>query len=228
MDLDRMLALDVALHAATLAAVLVYFGRAWAARLRREPGIVVPALAAGVPAGLLYLIAGAGPVEAVKGSLLLLGAAFLAAGAFLAYVSLSRRRAAPNESGFVPRGRLGLVAVAAVGCAQAAALFPGVSRSGVTIGAGLLGGLGREAAFEFSFMAGAPLMLGALAVKARDVVGLAGADGLSLAAGAAVAFASGLAALAGLRRLVTRRALWPFGLYTAALGIVCMLLGTGG
>ena len=231
--LEDNVALDVALHAATLASIAVYFGRAWTKRIRAEPRLAALALAAGVPTGALYLAAGES-VEAAKGNVWVVAAMFIVSGAFLITASLavSRIHVTPDggqggASGF-PRGGRGIAAVAGVGVAQAAALFPGVSRSGSTIGAGLLTGLSREAAFEFSFLMVTPVLTGAIAVKARGIGGIAAASGGALALGSFVAFASGLAALALLRRVVTGGRLWAFGLYTIALGMVCFGLAAGG
>jgi undecaprenyl-diphosphatase len=229
LGLEEALALDVALHAATLAAVLVYFGRGWAGRLRARPGLAALALLACVPAGVLYLAAG-GIFETAKSSLPAVGAAFVIAGGFLVFASLRTRKKEPTRemSPQVPPGRRGVIDVVAIGCAQAVALFPGASRSGVTIGAGMLRGLTREAAFEFSFLAGAPLMAGALVVKARGVGGIAASSPAGLAVGAAVAFGSGLAALWALRRVVARGRLWAFGAYAVCVGLGCLIWTIGG
>jgi undecaprenyl-diphosphatase len=233
-DLEDNVALDVALHAATLASIAVYFGRAWVRRIRAEPRLAALALAAGVPTGAFYLAAG-DSVEAAKGNIWLVATMFIISGAFLITASLAAPRihVLPDDGGQggasrFPRGRQGLAAVAGVGIAQAAALFPGVSRSGSTIGAGLLTGLSREAAFEFSFLMVTPILTGAMVVKMRGIGGIAAASGGALAAGSFVAFASGLAALALLRRVVTGGRLWAFGLYTIVLGIVCFGLAAGG
>lgn len=225
------LAMDVALHAATLAAVFVYFGRAWAAKyLRRR--YAAPVLLAALPAAALYLAAGERCIARAKTSLIALGAAFIAGGAVILFASVRTRnrgrRAAPGPSGaggeaaagYPPGPRRAL----AIGAAQALALFPGLSRSGMTISAGLLGRLSPAEAFEFSFLAGAPLMLGALLVKLGDVRELARAAGPELFAGGAVAFGAGLGALFLLRHAVVRGRLAPFGLYTAGLGAALLIL----
>src|SRR5258708_38007605 len=65
-----------------------------------------------------------------------------------------------------------------IGAAQAMALFPGISRSGITIATGMLLGLGREAAARFSFLMAVPVIAGAGVWKARTLVGagLSGAE----------------------------------------------------
>jgi undecaprenyl-diphosphatase len=233
-DMEDNVALDVALHAATLVSIVVYFSRAWLKRVRAEPRLAMLAVAAGVPAGVLYLAAG-DSVEAAKGNIWIVGAMFIIAGGFLAFASLAAPRMYANSADTTagdaqrfPSGKRGLVAVAGVGIAQAVALFPGISRSGSTIGAGLLTGLTREAAFEFSFLTATPLLAGAILVKAREIGGIAASSGGPLALGSGVAFVSGLAALVLLRRVVTGGKLWIFGLYTIAVGIVCFGLAAGG
>jgi len=236
--LDDILALDVMLHAATLAAMLVFFARAWIRRIVAHPRLGLLALAAGVPAGLAYLAVRDEGVEAVKAQLWAVGVCFLAGGAFMTVASLCSKRmhrdsdgAAPggnDVSGLVHNGPRGLLDALAIGLAQAVALLPGVSRSGATISAGLLAGVGPEAAFEFSFLTGAPLMFGAVLVKARGMNAIAGGLPAAAAAGTAAAFASGLVALWLLRRAVIRGWLWAFGAYVAAVGVACLVWPNGG
>jgi undecaprenyl-diphosphatase len=228
-DTSEMMALDVAFHAATLAAILVYFTRAWIARLRSEPKAVVPVALACVPAVVLYLLAGES-VEAAGGSLWALGAAFIVAGGYLCVTTLlaaSSQAAHASAATGVSCDRRGLLDALTIGVAQAVALFPGVSRSGATIGTALMRGTAREVAFDFSFLIGAPLMAGALLVKAADVARVAQAGFGALAAGAAVAFATGLAALALLRRAVLGGRLWVFGAYAMCVGCACLAWAVG-
>jgi undecaprenyl-diphosphatase len=233
-DLEDNVALDVALHAATLASIVVYFGRAWMKRARAEPRLAVLALAAGVPAGVFYLVA-VDSVEAAKGNIWIVGAMFIIAGAFLVFASLAAARmyavsegSREEDASHFPSGKSGVMAVAGVGIAQATALLPGISRSGTTIGAGLLMGLSREAAFEFSFLTATPLLAGAVLVKAHEIGRIVASSGGELALGSGVAFVSGVAALVLLRRIVTGGKLWIFGIYTIVVGITCFGLAAGG
>lgn len=231
---EDLVALDVALHGATLLAVLVYFARGWRRRVAKDPRVAVLAVAAGVPAGVLYL-AGGDAVERVVGGVKTspwaLGALFIAGGGFLAFASILSDRLYTNagDTGapVIQRGRRGVFDVAVIGLAQAAALLPGVSRSGATIGTGLLCGLTRESAFEFSFLAATPLLVGALVIKMSKIGEMAAESGAALAAGSLVAFASGLAALVLLRRVVARGRLWAFGLYTVVAGLGCFAWAMG-
>lgn len=114
----------------------------------------------------------------------------------------------------------------AVGCIQVLALlFPGVSRSGATIMGGLLLGLSRLAATEFSFFLAIPALCGASIVKlykVRDT--LSGADLLPFGTGFVVAFVSALLVIRGLLAFVSRRSFVPFAWYRILLGIVLVVL----
>ncbi len=87
-DMEGAVALDVAMHAATLLAIAVYFGRSWARRLVRKPRLVALALAAGLPAGVFYLAGAGRAVAAAKTCITAVGALFVAAGGFLVLASL--------------------------------------------------------------------------------------------------------------------------------------------
>jgi undecaprenyl-diphosphatase len=89
-----------------------------------------------------------------------------------------------------------------VGIAQAFALFPGISRSGITIATGLFLGMKREAAARFAFLMGLPVIAGATVWKLRDLGGLelSSSDMLALVAGMVAAAVSGVLAIRFLLR----------------------------
>jgi undecaprenyl-diphosphatase len=110
----------------------------------------------------------------------------------------------------------------AVGVFQVlAAIFPGVSRSAATIMGGLILGLSRLAATEFSFFLAIPAMFGATALELWRARGELGAADLPIfAVGGIVAFVSALVVIRGLLRFVSRNNFIPFAWYRIALGIV--------
>lgn len=229
------IALDVMLHVATLAALAVYFGRSWARRLKRNPRLVLVGFVACVPVGAAYLAGAEELVGLAKESLVTVAAGFILAGGFIAFASLSTARRAEGETEngegaetLVRNGSWGFAQAALVGVGQAVALLPGVSRSGATMGAGVLAGMRREAAFEFSFLIAAPAILGALVLKLGEVGAIFDESPGAAVAGFAAAFATGFGALAVLKRVVARRKLWAFGAYTIVLGLVCLALAIGG
>ncbi|MDP8977824.1 MAG: undecaprenyl-diphosphate phosphatase [Actinomycetota bacterium] len=107
-----------------------------------------------------------------------------------------------------------------IGVAQTLALFPGVSRSGTTITAGVVAGLTREAATRFSFLLALPALAGAGVLSLPDLARPGMFGGLDLALGVLAAFATGYAAIHFLLRLVARERLTGFAVYCAAVGVL--------
>jgi undecaprenyl-diphosphatase len=113
-----------------------------------------------------------------------------------------------------------------VGIGQAFALFPGVSRSGTTIAAGLLRHLQRPDAARFSFLMSVPIMLGAGAIALLDLASIPTPSSLlpPLAAGFASAAVVGYLSIRWLLGYLARRPLGPFALYCFLLGVAGLLL----
>jgi undecaprenyl-diphosphatase len=166
------LAFDVACHVGTLIAVLIYF-RAEIARLL---GAVPRLFSRDDPDAHLIWLLVVGTIPAVIAGLLFknlieehlrtpaVAAATLAAGAlmfFVAEAAGAKRR---------PEGSLTLGEALLIGCAQAVALVPGVSRSGATITVALLLGLRRAEAARFIFLLAIPAILGAAASEAPKLL----------------------------------------------------------
>ena len=113
---------------------------------------------------------------------------------------------------------------ALVGLAQGLAVFPGISRSGTTIVAGLALGLTREEAARFSFVASVPAILGASILELDpDVLFSDNGSGLAYLVAAASSLVVGYGALRLLVGLVRRGALWWFALYMIPAGILAAL-----
>jgi len=193
---DRRKELEVALHAGTAAALLLV------ARPRRvRPGLLAAALLPPAAIGLAF----ERRIEQRLGTPPTLAAGLLAGG--LALVLADR----------VPATRRADDADAAdglwLGLAQAAALVPGVSRSGATLAAARARGFGRADASRLSWETGLPVLAGATALKATRV---RPRSARVLAVGAGAAFASTLAT-AGAIGLERRAPLWPWAAWRAAL-----------
>lgn len=216
------LAFDVLLHAASLVALLVYFsgdlldlGRGVIQGNRQQRRLLILLAVGSVPAGLAGLLLG-GFFEdrfhdAKTASLLLLvTAAILVASELL--VRRNHRIRAETGRPMRTQEDLGPLDATGIGLAQAMAILPGVSRSGSTIGAGLLLGMDRDAAARFAFLLAIPALVGASIVKLPD---LAGTD-LGLGAGVAGFVASmvtSYAAVSGLIRYLKSNTLFPFVAY---------------
>ena len=111
-----------------------------------------------------------------------------------------------------------------VGAAQATALFPGVSRAGATIVGGMLRGLDRKTATEFSFLLAVPTMLAAAGYDLLKSASLLSADlAADIAVGFAVSFFAALLAIRALLRFVSARDFRPFGWYRIVFGAGVLL-----
>jgi undecaprenyl-diphosphatase len=109
-----------------------------------------------------------------------------------------------------------------IGVAQAIALVPGISRSGMTITAGLTRNLERSEAARFSFLLAIPAIAGAGAQQGLELAGNGGI-GAEVWVGMVVAALSGYLAIAVLLRMLNRFGLRPFALYCFAIGITALI-----
>ena len=128
-----------------------------------------------------------------------------------------------QEEGFAHAERISFRAAAIVGACQALAFIPGISRSGVTIGGGLVAGLRHQEAARFSFLLATPTILGAGVIEVPQLL----ASGVPLAEYAAAAVLSGIAAYASARfllRYFRSGRLDPYGFYCIAAGLVSLAL----
>ncbi|HEY5640572.1 MAG TPA: undecaprenyl-diphosphatase UppP [Dehalococcoidia bacterium] len=224
------LTFDVSLHVGTTVAVLVFFWREWRQMLRsallrltgqrrlESAGVYDDRLLLFVAAGSLPVaivgLALASWVEDEVRSPVVVGAMLIAFGLILALAERAGRRERTLSD-------VGLGDALVIGSAQALSLVPGVSRSGVTISAGLLLGLTREEAARFSFVLSTPAIAGAgiltLGEAIRD-------DKLSgnldvIVAGAIVAAIVGWMSIGLLLRLVQSRSFLPFVAYRLGAGV---------
>jgi undecaprenyl-diphosphatase len=210
------LATTAVLHLGTLAALLWYFRSdlAWLARFRTDPAAArlvrllalatLPALGAGL---VLRSTLERWEEEPRK-----VAVALLVTGVVLAASEVFRRRGLYRSV-----EQVGTSDAAIIGVAQAAALIPGISRSGMTIVAGLGRSLRPDQAARFAFLLGIPIIAIAGAVQAVELAGEGGLTG-SVWIGVAVAAASGYAAIALLLRLLRRTGLIVFSAYCLAFG----------
>lgn len=232
------LSFDVALHLGTLIAVLSYFAGDWVRLFKAGVASIVERRIGGdadrrmawflvigtIPGAVVGLLAEStieelfhapgvpirpGAMVAMALILALLGALLLMAERLARHVRVMEQLTLKN--------------VLLIGCAQALAIFPGVSRSGATITAGLALGLKREAAARFSFLLSAPIIAGAgcksLWNIARDIQahGLAGLDLVSFTAGFLAAAVSGYFCIKYLLRFLAKHPTTVFVFYRWAM-----------
>jgi undecaprenyl-diphosphatase len=154
----------------------------------------------------------------------LLAATALMAVAELACLARARRRGTAGRDGL---DRVTATDGIAMGLAQAFALIPGTSRSGVTISAGMLAGLDRRTAARFSFLLSLPAVAAAALLEAwqqrSEILG-SGPQAIALAVGTITAGIVGYAAVRWLLSMLTGHTLWPFIVYR--LGLAALLTGS--
>jgi len=221
---EPQVAFDVFLHAGTLLAVLIYFRKDLKNILlgNRRLGLLV--LLGCVPifaAGFLFT----GFIEKAFVNIKAVGAYLLvtAAWLFVGHVVSSRRGPKrPANDKKVCHDVTWREAVA-IGLAQAAALLPGISRSGVTISTGLICGLDKQSAFRYSFLLLIPATLGALGFKLMGLGSVSSPGVLAVAAGTLTAFIIGLISLKILQVVLERSKLYLFGIYLAFLAGVLLI-----
>jgi undecaprenyl-diphosphatase len=227
---DQGLAFDAMMHVGTLAALVAYFRKellamASGAMPRR---IAVLLIVATVPAAMAGVLLERVIETHLRSPLLI--AATTAIFGILMWLA-DRRAKSPLESGRETAGTANdpLEAVSwpqalAVGCAQALALVPGTSRSGVTMTAGLFGGLDRATAARFSFLLGLVITAGAGAKKTFGVMRLGIPPGETgpILVGLIAAFVSGWFAVWFLVNYLKRNSLRPFVIYRLALAAVIL------
>lgn len=219
----------VALHAGTLVALLAVFWRDWT-RLGVAAATAVLRLSVGAPESRLAwsIVVGTIPaavvgilieplVESRLRSPAVVGAMMVGIALVLAVADRWSRQSRDEWS-------LGIGGALSIGFAQALALVPGVSRSGITIAAGLGLGLTRAAAARFSFLLSAPIIAGADAKQALDLLrtDLTGGNFAAYAVGIAAAAISGYAAIRWLLAYLARGSLMPFVLYRLGVGLVVL------
>jgi undecaprenyl-diphosphatase len=240
------LAFLVALHVGTAIALLIYFREDWIRIIRAffrsiadrrletpDERLAWLLVVATIPAGITGLLfehelrtVFAKPLAAavflmVNGLLLLAGERYRRRAEVRALVAT--HATTPSDAGVGRRlDTLDFKEAVAVGVAQVGALFAGISRSGITMIAGLARGLDHEDAARFSFLLATPIIFGAGLIKLPDLFGSLGngVRGQSLVG----AVAAGIAAYVSVKflmRFFETKTLWPFGIYCLVFGGIC-------
>ncbi|MCL5023202.1 MAG: undecaprenyl-diphosphate phosphatase [Nitrospirae bacterium] len=206
---------DVALHAGTLVALLICFYKDWLKMLSSDRKMLLFIAVATIPAGLAGVLFG-DAVEQTLRNPLVIAFSTIAFGLFmLAAEKKSKSR----------KKRTSLADSLFIGGAQAVALIPGVSRSGITMTAGLFRDLTREAAVRFSFLLSTPIIGGATLLEGRKLLKDHGHYHLDIfAVGFLAAFVSGLFAIRFLLRFVRKNPLDVFVYYRIVLAVVILFM----
>jgi undecaprenyl-diphosphatase len=229
---DQGIEFDIAVHFGTLLAVLGFFLRDWVQILQqgfgmkasgdetiaRNPKLLWLLVIATLPAGVIGLLFEK-QAEAAGNNLYMIGGWSIVMGLFMAWADRtgSQRR---------DLGHVTTVDSMVIGAAQAMAVMPGVSRSGVTMSAALVKGLDRYAAARFSFLLSTPVIGGAAAKNFYDIYkhGLAEDQRAAFAVGILVSAIVGALTIRFFMDFLRRRSLRFFVSYRVLFGILVIAL----
>jgi undecaprenyl-diphosphatase len=229
---DAGLTFDVALHAGTLVAILIYFFRDWVQIIGHGLGLNVGQDPQLRNRGLLWLLAIASIPVGIVGLLFekqadttwrspyLIGAMLIGVGVL---IWIAERRRIGHKS----LDKISWGDGIAIGIGQALSVVPGTSRSGITIATGLFRDLNRETAARFSFLLSTPAIAAAVLKKAWDIHkegGLPPDMRVPVALGIAITGVLGAVVIAFFLRYLRRSSLMPFVYYRIIFGIIVIAL----
>jgi undecaprenyl-diphosphatase len=225
---DQGLISDVMVHVGSLAAIVAYF-RHDVARLAigglklargevtLEGKLALFIALATIPAVLFGIfVKKTGLIDAVRGPQIVAWNAII----FAVLMAFADKLGAMRK----PMEQMSLPSALFIGIAQAIAIIPGTSRSGITITAARALGFTRPDAARFSFLLGIPALFGAGLLVIGDAVGSGESVGTDAMLAGGLAFFSALAAIAFLMAVLRRISLMPFVVYRLILGTVLLLL----
>jgi undecaprenyl-diphosphatase len=213
---EHTLTFDVALHIGTLFSLLFFFWKEWWGIIKsRYLWLLLVGSIPGAVAGFLgdkyFEATFRGPVTI---AVFMIGLALLL---WLAEIMGKRSRDLKSINWFDSLW---------IGCAQALALMPGVSRSGITMMTGMFRGLTREAAAKFSFLLSAPIILGAGLYKGLGLLhhGLPHSERAPFIVGMVVAALTGYFAIKYLLQYLQKHSFYVFIWYRLAVGALLIIL----
>jgi undecaprenyl-diphosphatase len=211
---EGLLSVSIALHVGTLGSILIYYRQRIARLLAEDRRTIGLILIGTIPAALLGIAIKLAAEHVVESPLL--------AGLMLPVTGVLLLWSARRPPGTVEYNQMRWRDSLLIGACQAAAILPGLSRSGSTIAAGLGVGLTRPAAVTYSFLLAIPALAGAGLLETLSIYSK-GAPPVPLAwlvAGGAVSLVVGIVALWSLERVLQRGWLHWFGWYCIGLGLI--------
>jgi undecaprenyl-diphosphatase len=213
------LGFDVALHFGTLTALLFYFRKDWIEILKtasKKDGIIWKLLIGTLPAGAAGFLF-RDWFEQLRNPLLI---TFTLSGVAILMILVE---SVYKKSKRFEIDRITQKDALIIGIAQAFALVPGVSRSGITIVTGLTRGLKREASARFSFLLSTPIIAGASILEAKNLVGSDNVEANIFITGTITSAVTGYIAIKYLLYFFQNHSLRPFAYYRFFLAFVIII-----
>ncbi|HEV8040514.1 MAG TPA: undecaprenyl-diphosphatase UppP [Bryobacteraceae bacterium] len=230
---DPGLTFDVALHAGTLAAILIYFFKDWVQiigqglglragtdpQLKQNRALLWLLAIASIPIGVIGFLFNKQAETSWRNPYLI--------GAMLIVIGIVMWIAERRGAGTKPMSQINWADGLTIGIAQALAVVPGTSRSGITITAGMFRGLDRETSARFSFLLSAPAIAAAALKKGWDIHkhgGIPPDMKIPFLVGTALSAILGAIVIAFFLRYLRRHSLMLFVYYRIVFGIIVIAL----
>ena len=215
---DATAELSIILHLGTLLAIMVFYRKRIVELLVQDRRVILLLIVGTIPAVVVGLT--------IKSKFEWLTSDALVAGFMLPLTGFILMLMPRIKEGSLDYQDMGIGRAFAIGCAQAFAILPGISRSGTTIVAGALLGLKQQSAATFSFLLAIPVIAGASVLEIKDIIedgGKTSTEPVLLIAGAVVAFAVGLVSLAWLVKWVEKGKLHLFAYWVIPVGFLLIV-----
>ncbi len=225
---DQGLAFDVAVHVGTLSAVMLYFRKDLAQIIaggfstlggnfdNPHGKLAWMIVLATVPAGLAGLLFN-DLIETHLRSAAVIASTTIVFGIVLGLADVNARQSKTIVE-------IGVLSALVIGCAQAIALIPGTSRSGITITAALFLGFSRESSAKFSFLISIPIIILSGGYKGLELIGQVGIDWSLIAVGVACSAVSAYLCIYFFLSFINRIGMMPFVYYRLALGLALIAM----
>ena len=208
------LGFDVYLHFASVTALIILFRKEISKLLKPTEEnfrYIIKIIIAILPAAIIgyYYIE---QIRYAFGNFLFMGIFFMIFGTLIysTKYSIERKREPSKMNAFV------------IGISQMLSLFPGISRSGMTMGTGLILGLKKDEAIKFSFLMAIPIIIGASLFQAKDIV-LSNIAFTTLLTSFTVTLLTSLVTIKLLIRIIKSNKFYLFGIYNLVLGFLILV-----
>jgi undecaprenyl-diphosphatase len=215
---DASIAFDALLHFGTLGAILAIFYQEIKKILQEKNWKLIKLIIIGTIPAAIFGFFFQSAIETQFSSLKFISFSFLITASFL--ISTKIFKITPKNLGIE---NLSYFDALIIGIAQAAALLPGISRSGITISTGLLRKLKPEIAYKFSFLLAIPVILGALVLQIPSLIQQGHNNYLIYILGTLISFLTGVISLKILEKILKKGKLFWFSLYLIILSVLILI-----
>lgn len=213
-------AFDTLIHFGTLIALLIFF-RNYFKRIITDPRLLFLLFLGTIPIVIVGFLLRE-EIHAIFNSLFLVGISFLVTAAILFSTFFWEKKQKKGNSKNLRQITSKNSVI--IGLFQALSILPGVSRSGSTIGAGLIQDIEKEDAFNFSFFLGIIAILGATIIQLPEISSFNSGELVNGILGFVCSVVVGFVSLKALKKVVIGGKFYYFGFYCLVLGIICLLV----